>query len=85
MTRLWSEKEAIRAWERDGAPAGFVWQGASHHILEVCNRWQVHTRWWEPGKRVWRDYFKVATDSGLLCQVYHDRIEGGWYLSRLYD
>ena len=85
MTRLRPKGEAIRIWERDGVPEGFMWQGASHHILEVCNRWRVHTRWWEPGERVWRDYLKVATDSGLLCQLYNDRIKGGWFLSRLYD
>ena len=34
----------------DDAPAGFSWRGTSHHIENVCNRWQVHTRWWEPGE-----------------------------------
>lgn len=85
MTRLWAEGEKIKIWGDKYTPQGFVWQGLDHHILEVCNRWQVHTRWWEPGETVWREYLKVVTDSGLLCQIYHDLIGEEWFLARLYD
>jgi hypothetical protein len=53
--------------------------------VEVCNRWRVHTRWWEPAEAVWREYLKVTTDSGFLCLIYHDLVSGGWFLSRIYD
>ncbi len=85
MTRLWPRGEAIVTWGGDETPAGFTWQGTAHRIRRVCNRWRVHTRWWEPGQVVWREYVKVTTDSGLLCQIYRDLIAGGWFLSRLYD
>jgi hypothetical protein len=65
--------------------AGFSWRGTAHTVRAVCNRWRIHTRWWEPNDAVWREYVKVATDSGLLCLLYHDLKEGGWYLARLYD
>jgi hypothetical protein len=85
VTRLWPKEEPIQIWGDDDAPTGFNWQGTSHRIETVCNRWQVHTRWWEPGDILWREYWKVITDRGFLCLLYHDRLGGGWFLSRLYD
>jgi len=66
-------------------PSGFDWQQEPHRILEICNRWRVHARWWEGGQAVWREYFKVTTDRGLLCLIYHDLQSGDWFLSRVYD
>jgi hypothetical protein len=92
VTRLWPEGEPVEAWGKEGraspnaeTPAGFTWGGAPHPILEVCNRWRVHTRWWEPGERVWREYLKVATAGGMLCLIYRDLIGGGWFFARRYD
>jgi len=85
MTRLWPGGEAIVVWGGDETPAGFVWQGRSHRIEQVCNRWRVRTWWWEPGQAVCREYLKIATDGGFLCQLYRDQHSGQWYLARLYD
>ncbi len=85
MTRLWPEGERVKAWGGEDTPSGFTWQGASHHIAEVCNRWRVHACWWQPEKAIWREYVKVATDTGLLCLLYRDLIQGGWFLARVYD
>ena len=85
MTRLSPSGECIKEWDNGEPPSGFDWQGEPHHILEACNRWRVHARWWEGGHAVWREYFKVTTDSGLLCLIYHDLQSGDWFLSRVYD
>ena len=85
MTRLLPKGQAVQIWGPKDAPDGFTWHGIPHRIEQVCNRWQVHTRWWEPGETVWREYWKVRTDQGILCQLYHDRLDSGWFLSRLYD
>jgi hypothetical protein len=88
VTRLWPEGEAVHIWFVDTTqdqPEGFTWQGTTHRILEVCNRWRIHTRWWEPGQAVWREYLKVATNTGLLCLLYQDLPSGGWFLARVYD
>lgn len=85
MTRLWPEGEAVEIWGGEETPSGFAWQGASHHVSEVCNRWRVHTRWWEPAAVVWREYLKVTTDEGLLCLLYRDLYSGDWFLARIYD
>ena len=87
MTRLWPEGEAVQVWSMAGedCPEGFTWQGTAHHIQEECNHWRIHTRWWEPGQAVWREYVKVATDTGLLCLLYRDLLSGDWFLARVYD
>jgi hypothetical protein len=85
VTRLWLEGEPVAVWGEGNAPAGFAWAGAEHGVVEVCNRWRVHTRWWEPDETAWREYVKVATDTGLLCLLYCDLPSGEWFLARLYD
>ena len=85
MTRLWPEGEAVDIWGEEDTPAGFFWQGRRHSIEDACNRWRVHTRWWEPEEVVWREYVKVVTGTGLLCLLYRDLSAGGWFLARVYD
>lgn len=85
MTRLWPAGEKVEVWGEKETPAGFTWRGVSHHILDACNRWRVHTRWWEPDQALWREYVKVTTDTGLLCLLYRDLLGGGWFLVRIYD
>jgi len=52
-------------------------------VTGIANRWRVHTLWWR--EEIWREYFKVLTDSGLLCTLYHDLLAEHWYLERVYD
>ena len=92
MTRLWPEGESVEIWSGDAEqehpttpPYGFIWHGAHHHILEICNHWRVHTRWWDPEMVFWREYLKVTTDQGFLCLLYRDLHSGGWFLARVYD
>jgi len=85
MTRLWPEGEQVEAWGGEGTPDGFVWHGEPHRILDVCNCWRIHTRWWEPDQGVRREYLKVVTDTGLLCYIYRDLLSGDWFLSKIYD
>ena len=70
---------------KDELPISFVWCNSEHQVLEIANRWTVHSRWWEPAKMVWRQYFKILTDTEILCQVYHDLLQDRWFFARLYD
>jgi hypothetical protein len=85
VTRLWPKGELVEVRGGEGTVAGFVWRGSSHQIQETCNRWRVHTRWWESDQAVWREYLKVITDTGLLCLLYRDLLGGDWFLARVYD
>ena len=69
---------------KDGTrPAGFTWQNQVHQVSEITREWRVDIDWWRG--RVWRAYFKLTTDTGLLVIIYQDLLSGEWYLQRLYD
>lgn len=83
MTHLWPDGQPIRV-EADalGVPRRFVWLGQTHTVEIVANRWRVDEGWWR--ERIWREYFKLATDTGLLVVVFRDLVDGGWYVQRVY-
>ena len=84
MTRLWSNGQPIQVTLGTGdLPLAFVWQGQKHQVDDIPRRWRVDLGWWQ--LRVWRDYFRLSTDTGLLVEIYRDLANGGWYLQRLYD
>ena len=94
MTRLWPQGQRIqvhgletspRREDDETSPAGFDYQGQSHRIVDICNRWRIHTRWWELDRCVWREYLKATTDTGLLCLIYHELSSDEWYMARIYD
>jgi len=66
-----------------GQPLAFQWVRHLQRVTGIANRWRVHTLWWR--EEIWREYFKVLTDSGLLCTLYHDLLAEHWYLERVYD
>ena len=84
MTHLWIAglEIAVQAIP-DGRPGSFTWSGRMHPTAGVCNGWRVHTDWWH--QEIWRDYYKVQTEDGLLCIMYHDLLTDQWHLVRIYD
>ena len=91
MTRLWPMGEIITVWGPEENPSAFDWHGEHHCIEELCNRWRVHTRWWDQNGTIQREYLKVVTDTGLLCLLCHDLAAlttspgAQWFMARLYD
>ncbi len=84
MTRLWLRGMPISV-QSDAllTPLVFDWQGQHHQIQTVAKRWRIDQQWWQ--QRIWREYFKVTTHSGLMVVIYRDLLSGQWYLQRLYD
>ena len=84
MTRLWLIGSVI-AVQHDAwlVPQAFTWQGQTHRVQQLSKRWRIDQGWWE--QRIWREYFKVTTQTGLLVIIYRDLLTGEWYLQRLYD
>ncbi len=84
MTYLWPAGQPIVVQaDALGVPRCIDWLGQTHTVEIVANRWRVNEEWWR--ERIWREYFKLATDTGLLVVVFRDLVGGGWYLQRLYD
>jgi hypothetical protein len=86
MTRLWPRGTpiAVEVESNDQAnPQSFTWGGHTHRVQGIAKRWRVDQGWWRG--RIWREYFKLTTQTGLLVVVYRDVLTGRWYLQRLYD
>lgn len=84
MTRLWPDGVLVKVQDSgDGQPQRIIWREQSHNITAITRRWRVRTDWWR--EAVWREYFKVTTDTGMLLIIFHDLRGNEWYLQRLYD
>lgn len=83
MTRLWPEGAPIGVDAPDDAPRAFRWQGRRWPVRAVVDQWVIHDDWWQ--EEVWRRYFQLLTDDGLLCVVYCDLTTDAWFLERIYD
>jgi hypothetical protein len=85
MSPLWRDGQSIEVIiDPLGMPVSLIWEGQHHAVSHVANHWRVDEGWWL-GQRSWREYFKLATATGLLVIVYHDLTTGTWHLQRLYD
>jgi hypothetical protein len=84
MNPFWPQGRPIVVQTQGDAPARFRWGLDEHLIRDLSVHWRVHSQWWT-GQPVWRDYWEVTTASGLLCVLYRDLLDGGWYLERIYE
>ena len=84
VTRLWLRGQPISVKaDALGTPLRFQWRSSLHIVQSIAKRWRVDEEWWRG--RVWREYFKLSTNSGMLVIIFHDLIGGEWFLQRLYD
>jgi hypothetical protein len=75
--------------KRPACPAGFVWRGHSHSVVECLSEWKDYGRRGKMAKNmrpthlaaaaqrgswgVGRHYFRVRTDDGRVFDLYDDR------------
>jgi hypothetical protein len=84
VAHLWIPGQPIRVRsDALGIPVSLRWEKQWHPTDKVYSRWRVDKRWWQ--QRIWREYFKLTTTTGMLVVVYRDFVNGKWYLQRLYD
>src|SRR5262245_51212578 len=68
------------AADQRGRPTA-VGLGTSRALTQVAtivDRWRIDDEWWR--KEIVRRYFHLALESGRLVTVFHDLVEGGWFL-----
>lgn len=86
MTRLWTQPIRIRVqYDELWQPLRFTWHNRGYRIEQIQEHWQIDTDWWHEQGQIQRDYWSVTTHEGLLCVLYFDRLDGNWYLSKVYD
>jgi hypothetical protein len=85
VTRLWPKGTLITvvSASEDQRPERFKWAGREHQVVEITKLWRVDIDWWR--LHIWRAYFKLRTNTGLLLVIFQDLLSGEWYLQRLFD
>lgn len=84
MTYTWPEGVPIDVIaDALGTPHQWVWEGMTHPVQRILSRWRLDEDWWR--QRIWREYFRLYTSTGLLVVIYHDFVQRQWFLQVLYD
>ncbi len=87
MTKSWAEGLPVRVdvVDAQGVPNSFVWQGQTHAVERLVQRWEVETDWWADEGAARRLFVTVITKTGMLCVLFFDYETSDWRISRLYD
>ncbi len=84
MVKLLEKPEELKVSVNiQGVPLTLVRDGEKQRVTKVYQNWRVVEEWL--GKEISRNYFRVKTNRGLVCDIYRDMPTGCWYLSRIHD
>jgi hypothetical protein len=84
MSKLFHEAITLEVKEDiQHRPISFLYKGRKEGVEEICEQWRVSQEWWR--STVDREYFRVRTVRGIVCEMYRDLLTGAWYLQRIYD
>ena len=83
-THIWRDGVSIQVeCTAQGEPVLFTWNGQTHPVDMLIRQWRVDQEWWQ--KRLWRAYYRLSTQTGLLVILFQDLTTGEWFLQCLYD
>jgi hypothetical protein len=84
MSKLFHEAITLEVKEDiQHRPISFLHKGRKEDVKEICELWRVSREWWKSA--IDREYFRVRTVRGIVCEMYRDLLTGAWYLQRIYD
>jgi hypothetical protein len=66
-----------------GTPLTLARNGDRQRITRVYEKWRTEDELF--GREMSRNYFRVKTSKGMVCDIYRDTPGGSWYLSRIHD
>lgn len=94
MPRFIGENIEVETAGEVKQPVAFTWRGKHYAITEVIASWfdwgfSAATKQKDWRTRRHRNYFRIRTDSGDVCEMYLDRppasAEGDWVLYQILD
>jgi hypothetical protein len=84
MSKLFHEAITLEVKEDiQHRPIAFSYKGRREGVEEICQQWRASQGWWKSS--IDREYFRVRTVRGIVCEMYRDLPTGAWYLQRIYD
>jgi hypothetical protein len=64
--------------DANGTPTAVVVGKRSRGVCAVRERWRIDDEWWR--RPLARDYVTVILQDGRPLTLYHDLVEGGWWV-----
>lgn len=52
----------------------------ARRVAVIRERWQIDDEWWR--QAISRDYRTIVLDDGRVLTLYHDLIDGVWYVQK---
>ena len=84
MAKQLQEPQEIKvAANIKGVPLSLTRNSNREKVAAIYEHWRVADEWW--GSEVERDYFRIKTTAGLVCDIYRDKSTNQWYLSKIHD
>lgn len=84
MAKILEKPEELKVTVNvQGIPLSLARDGDRQRVTSVYENWQKTEEWF--GREMSRHYFRVKTSRGIVCDIYRDMPDGGWYLSRIHD
>lgn len=84
MTKLLEKPEELRVTTNiEGTPLNITRNGKAERVTRIYRQWHVSEQLW--AQELLKNYFRVRTSKGLICDVYRDVTSNLWYLSKIYD
>lgn len=81
--RAFRPPKKTRVWSRDGVPRTLCCGRMRAQVVAAAGPWHSSGDWWE--QRPWaHEEWDVALEQGLF-RIYHDLVDGGWYMEGSYD
>ena len=65
-----------------GVPLGLTRNGRRERVAAIYEHWQSAEE--ARGNKPERDYFRIKTNQGLVCDIYRDMRVNRWYLSKIH-
>ncbi len=84
--RLYTPGRPIRVrTDAEGQPLAFTHEGRTYRVQGIEEIREPRLDWWSPLGETHRVYYLLTTRRGMICEIFEDKVGGGWFLARVYD
>lgn len=82
MAKLLEKPEELRVTANiEGTPVTITRNGKAERVTRIYQQWRVSEQLFEQENL--KNYFRVRTSKGLICDIFRDTASNSWFLGRV--
>jgi len=82
MAKLLEKPEELRVTANiEGTPLTITRNGKAERVTRIYQQWRVSEQLFEQENL--KNYFRVRTSKGLICDIFRDTASNSWFLGRV--